>query len=80
MATEKTCVKVVRTILNNAKWVIAGVIVLNLFGFGYLSDMINGGLGVEETFWAVVMLVILVLLLVFDKAWKKICDKICDAL
>lgn len=35
MTQTKTWVKMVRTILYNAKWIILGLLLLNLFGFGY---------------------------------------------
>lgn len=80
MAHIKSWVKVVRIILYNAKWIMLGLLLLNLFGFGYWEQMSVHGLGGEETLWGVVMLIVFILLSVFDKEWKKICNKICNAL
>lgn len=80
MAQKKSWIKIVRTILYNAKWIMLCLLLLNLFGFGYWQKMAEHGLGGEETLWGGVMIIALFLLSVFDKAWKKVCDKICDAL
>ena len=80
MALTKSWVKIVCTILYNAKWIMLCLLLLNLFGFGYWAQMTEHGLGDEETLWGGVMIIALVLFFVFDKAWKKLCDKICNTL
>lgn len=80
MAQTKSWVKIVCTILYNAKWIMVCLLLLNLFGFGYWEQMTEHGLGDEETLWGGVMIIALVLFFVFDKAWKKLCDKICNTL
>lgn len=80
MTQTKSWVKIVRTILYNAKWIILCLLLLNLFGFGYWEQMREHGLGGEETLWGVVMVIALILFFVFDKVWKNVCNKICDAL
>ncbi len=80
MAHTKSRQKIARAILFNAKWIILGLLLLNLFGFGYWEQMNEYGLGGEELLWGAVMVIILILIVVFDKAWKNICNKICDLL
>ena len=80
MAHTKKKKKIARAILFNAKWIILGLLLLNLFGFGYWEQMNEYGLGGEELLWGAVMVIILILIVVFDKAWKNICNKICDLL
>lgn len=48
MAQTKSWVKIVRTILYNAKWIMLGLLLLNLFGFGYWNKMMRYGLCDEE--------------------------------
>lgn len=80
MAQTKSRVKIVRTILYNAKWIILCLLLLNLLGFGYWEQMREHGLGREETLTGVVMVIALILFFVFDKVLKNVCNKICDAL
>ena len=80
MAKNKVWVKWLRAILLNAKWIMLALLLLNMFGFGYLEKMTARGLGGEETFWGGVMIILLILFFVFDKVWKKICDNICNSL
>ncbi len=76
----KNWVNVLRLTLYNAKWIMIGLLLLNLFGFGYWERMTERGLGGEETLWGAVMVIVMVLFFIFDRSWKKICDKICDSL
>lgn len=80
MAQIKSCVKMVRAILYNAKWIMLAVLLLNLFAFGYWEKMNERGLGGEETLCGSVILIMFILFFVFDKAWKRLCDKIYDIL
>ncbi len=73
-------VNVLKVTLYNAKWIMIGVLLLNLFVFGYWEKIVNTGLGGEETLWGAIMVVVIVLFFIFDKVWKNICDKICDIL
>lgn len=80
MARTESWIKIVKAIFCNAKWIMLGLLLLNLFVFGYWEQLSEYGLGGEETLWGLVMLVVLILLFVFDKAWKRLVDRICDSL
>ena len=78
MKQTNLCIKIIRLLLLNAKWIMLGILLLNLFVFGYWSKMNERGLDDEETFWGIVIIVVLVALFVFDSVWKKIVNKICS--
>lgn len=80
MARTESWIKIVKAIFSNAKWIMLGLLLLNLFVFGYWEQLSEYGLGGEETLWGLVMLVVLILLFVFDKAWKRLVDRICNSL
>lgn len=77
MKQTNLVVKFIRLLLLNAKWIMLGILLLNLFVFGYLRKMNDRGLCEEETLWGIVIIVVLVVLFVFDRVWKKIVNKIC---
>ena len=77
MKQTNLVVKFIRQLLLNAKWIMLGILLLNLFVFGYLRKMNDQGLCDEETFWGIVIIVVLVVLFVFDRVWKKIVNKNC---
>lgn len=80
MARTESWVKMVKAIFYNAKWIMLGILLLNLFVFGYWEKLSESGLGGEESLWGLVMLVVLGMLFFFDKAWKRLVDRICDSL
>lgn len=80
MKQFNSTIKIIRLLLLNAKWIILGILLLNLFVFGYWSKMTEQGLCDEETFWGIVIVAALVALLVFDKVWKRIVEKICSVI
>lgn len=75
---KQTTIKIIRLLLLNAKWIMLGILLLNLFVFGYWSQMTEYGLCVEETFWGIVIVAALVAFFAFDKVWKKLVEKICS--
>lgn len=77
MKQTNLVVKFIRLLLLNAKWIMLGILLLNLFVFGYLRKMNEQGLCDEETFWGIALIVVLVVLFVFDRVWKKIVNKNC---
>lgn len=76
MKQTNSCIKIIRLLLLNAKWIMLGILLLNLFVFGYWSKMNERGLCDEETFWGIVIIVVLVVFFIFDSVWKKIVNKI----
>lgn len=78
MKQTNSCIKIIRLLLLNAKWIMLGILLLNLFVFGYWSKMNEQGLCDEETFWGIVIIVVLVAFFIFDSVWKKIVNKICS--
>lgn len=77
---QKTWLKIVRLVLLNAKWVMFGILLLNLFAFGYWDKINTSGLDDEEIFWGAVIVIALILFAVFDKKWKGVVNKICDSI
>ena len=81
MEQNKTWVKYLKVTLLNAKWIMLGVLLLNLFPFGYLDKMTSSyGLGDEETFWGAAIVITIILLFVYDKKWKELVEKICKSI
>lgn len=78
MKQTNSCIKIIRLLLLNAKWIMLGILLLNLFVFGYWSKMNERGLCDEETFWGIVIIVVLIVFFIFDRGWKKIVNKICS--
>ena len=77
---KKTWIKMVKVILYNAKWIMAGLLFLNLFGFGYWEKACEGFLDGEETLWGSVMVIATILFTVFNKKWKSLCKRMFDKL
>lgn len=70
-----------RTILFNMKWIMVGILCLNLFCFGYFDKLYtpySQGMDTESWFWGIIIIAITILLFACDKGWKKLCLKICD--
>ena len=81
MEQNKSWVKYLKVTLLNAKWIMLGVLLLNLFPFGYLDKMTSSyGLGDEEALWGAVIVIVTILLFVYDKKWKEIVEKICNSI
>lgn len=73
-------IKIIRLLLLNAKWIMLGILILNLFVFGYWNKMNEQGLCDEETFWGAVIVVVLIASFILDRVWKKIVNRICGSI
>ena len=80
MKQKNLCIRIIRLILLNAKWIMLGILLLNLFVFGYWNKINERGLGDEETFWGIVIIVALIVCVIFDRGWKQTVNKICDSI
>lgn len=80
MKQTNSWIKIIRLLLLNAKWIMLGILLLNLFVFGYWNKMNEQGLCDEETFWGAVIVVVLIAFFIFDRIWRKIINKICDSI
>lgn len=78
MKQTNLVIKFIRLLLLNVKWIMLGILLLNLFAFGYWRKMNERGLCDEETFWGTVIIVVLLVFFIFDRVWKKIVNKICS--
>ena len=75
MKQANLVIKFIRLLLLNVKWLMLGILLLNLFAFGYWRKMTERGLCDEETFWGTVIIIVLLVFFVFDRVWKKIVNK-----
>ena len=54
MKQTNLVIKFIRWLLLNVKWIMLGILLLNLFAFGYWRKMNERGLCDEETFWDII--------------------------